>query len=119
MYTIGIGTSGVIHRLVQTANDVQLPTVILWNLYITYPSSFPIKCVNCGEFMHQSHWNDGSSNAKQHRTLHGIDNIVLLISAVYTCNSKHKILAHDDVILELVPKTSIPFCLESSIMAAN
>ena len=62
--------------------------------------------------MYEGYWNDGSSPSKQPRTLHGIDNIVILVSAVYLCDNRHKLLANDELILEKFPSsTMIPFIL--------
>ena len=82
-----------------------------------YPSIFPpgsIKCPSCGSSTHQSYWNDGSSASKQPRLIHDMDNVVLLVSAVYRCENGHKLLAHDDSILKCFPlKSMIPFILLS------
>lgn len=43
--------------------------------------------------------------------IHGLNDIVYLVSAVYICDKRHKILAHDESILKLLPKTLIPFIL--------
>ena len=60
------------------------------------------------------YWNDGSSSSTQSRILHDIHNIVLLVSAVYTCDSGHKLLAHDASILKRFPTHCvIPFVLVS------
>jgi len=69
------------------------------------------KCHLCGGLMSKSYWNDGSSSAKQPRMIHGLNDVVYLVSAVYTCDERHKILAHDEKILKLLPKTLIPFIL--------
>ena len=34
-----------------------------------------------------------------------------LVSVGYTCNQRHKVLAHDESILELLPRMMIPFIL--------
>ena len=61
--------------------------------------------------MHETYWNDGSSTAKQPRVLHGLNDKVLLVSAVYSCDERHKILAHDEMVLKQLPSLLIPFCL--------
>lgn len=71
--------------------DFFLPSVIIWNPYLIYPnvvSPGSIKCIHCGLTMHEGYWNDGSSVAKQPRILHGIDNIVILVSALYICENR-------------------------------
>ena len=105
--------SGVIPSPVQLTceTDCNFPAVILWNPYIIYPSVFPMKCTLCGNSMFEAYWNDGSSSSKQPRTIHGIDDIVLLVSAVYTCEKRHKTLAHDEIVLKQLPEPMIPFCL--------
>ena len=55
-------------------------------------------------------WNDGSAASRNPRKLHAMDNIVLLVSAVYTCDNKHRLLSHDPLILDCYPlKSIIPF----------
>jgi len=61
--------------------------------------------------MHEAYWNDGSSIAKQPRVLHGMNDKVLLVSAVYSCEKRHKLLAHDETVLKQLPSHLIPFCL--------
>ena len=61
--------------------------------------------------MHEAYWNDGSSTAKQPCVLHGLNDQVLLVSVVYSCEKRHKILAHDELVLKQLPSHLIPFCL--------
>ena len=97
--------------------DLFLPMLILWNPYGTYPSLFPptsIVCPTCGSSTRYSHWQDGSSPSTQPRLIHEVDNVVLLVSAVYTCENRHKLLAHDEHILSKFPsRHMIPFLLVS------
>jgi len=111
MHYTGIGTSGIIHPPVHSTGGIELPAIIIWNPYVTCPNFTPVKCEQCGNFMHESDWNDGSSAKKLPRTIHGINDIILLVSAVYSCEKGHKILAHDKSILEKIPNSLIPFCL--------
>ena len=106
---IGVTMSGIIPSPVQ--GDCNMPALLLWNPYIIYPCVFPMKCHVCGNSMFEAYWNDGSTSTKQPRTIHGIDDIVLLVSAVYTCENRHKILAHDEIVLKQLPASVIPFCL--------
>ena len=61
--------------------------------------------------MRGSYWNDGSNNARKPRMVHGIDDSVYLVSAVFVCDKRHKMLAYDESILQLLPKSLIPFIL--------
>ena len=91
-----------------------MPAVIIWNPYLIYPQIIPprsIKCIQCGDSMDETYWNDGGSASRQPRLLHSIEDIVYLISAVYVCKNRHKILSHDTVVLSLLPKEVIPFIL--------
>ena len=91
-----------------------MPAVIIWNPYLIYPQIIPprsIKCIECGGSMDEAYWNDGSSASRQPRLLHGIEDIVYLISAIYVCDNRHKLLSHDTVVLSLLPKEVIPFIL--------
>ena len=104
-----IGTGDV------SSEDFFLPSVIVWNPYLIYPHIIPsgsIKCIHCGMPLNLGYWNDGSTTDKQPRVLHGINNIVLLVSAVYVCDNRHKLLAHDEIILGKFPaSTMVPFLL--------
>jgi len=94
--------------------EVELPAVILWDPYLMHSKiiSPPVlKCHQCGNLMNNSYWNDGSTSTKQPRMIHGVNDVVYLVSAVYTCDNRHKILAHDESILKLLPQTLIPFML--------
>lgn len=96
-------------------DNFYLPAVLLWNPIVTHPH-FAIqrlnKCHHCGLPMHEVHWNDGSSSSTQPRILHGIGNVVYLVTAVYSCDNNHRILAHDETLLQCFPsQTLIPFVL--------
>lgn len=94
-----------------------LPCIILWDPYVSFPTIFPpesIKCPSCGLETKFSYWNDGSSKHTQPRLIHGVDNIALLVSAVYKCDNGHKRLAHDESVLRMFPlQSTIPFILLS------
>ena len=52
----------------------------------------------------------GSSASTQPRLIHELDNVVLLISAIYTCENGHRLLTHDHSALKQFPsKCLIPF----------
>ena len=62
--------------------------------------------------MREGYWNDGSSAATQPRILHGLDDFAFLVSVVYTCDNNHRLLAHDDSVLQCIPsQIPIPFVL--------
>ena len=97
--------------------DYFLPAVLLWDPYSLYPSIFPpgsIKCNSefcCGATKFFC-WNDGSTASKQPRTLHDMHFVVLLVSAIYACDSGHKVLAHDESVLKVFPSYQmVPFIL--------
>jgi hypothetical protein len=75
----------------------------------------PVESVDCpqsGRPKHEGYWNDSSSSTKQPRILNGIDNIVLLVSSVYVCDGRHKVIAHDEIVLANFPlREMIPFTL--------
>ena len=95
--------------------DYFLHAVHIWNPYALYPSIFPpgsIPCNSCGGMKRLSYWNDGSSSSTQPRALHDMHNVVLLVSAVYACDSGHRLLAHDESVLNRFPTYRlIPFIL--------
>ena len=87
-----------------------IPSIILWRPYITHSSIFPkqsILCPLCELPTQHSHWNDGSTSSTQPRLIHDLDNMVYLVSAVYTCKKKHKLLTHDEVILTRFPTPTL------------
>ena len=88
-----------------------MPSVILWNPYLIHPQLIPPesqKC-HCGKALEMKYWNDGSCESKQPRILQCIKNIVYLVSAVYICENNHKIMAHNEIILDSFScKTVIP-----------
>ena len=98
-------------------DDFLLPFLMIWNPVLTYNSLFiesGLRCQQdgCNKLAITKYWNDGSTSHKQPRTIHGITDIVLLVSAVYVCENGHKILAHDPRVLKMIPCTSmIPFVL--------
>lgn len=96
-----------------SCEDFFMPNVLLWNPYVIYPNiNLGLSNVSCGSAMYEGYWNDGTSDAKQPRILHGFDNIIVLVSAVYVCYNRHKMLAHDETILQLFPSSAvIPFVL--------
>ena len=58
------------------------------------------------------YWNDGTSTHNQPRVLHDIDDIVLLVSAVYVCEEQHRMIAHDQRIMNQLPDNIVfPFVL--------
>jgi len=95
--------------------DFQQPLILLWNPNITHPSMVRQRlerCMVCGTPYTMGYWNDGSSSTRQPRVIHAVDNIVYLVSAVYICERKHKLLAHDEAILDCFPfKSVVPFLL--------
>lgn len=98
-----------------TPDDFLLPSIILWNPLLTYSkSSFStgLLCLKCDRVCNTHYWNDGSSTHTQPRAIHDIQDIVYLVSAVYTCDEGHKILAHDQRVLNMLPcKDIVPFVL--------
>jgi hypothetical protein len=92
-----------------------LPAVILWDPNTTYPqfvTSRLLKCETCAASLSVLYWLDGKTSSKQPRILHSIESTVLLVSAVYGCVSKHKMLAHDEAVLQCSPAQHIvPFVL--------
>ena len=90
--------------------DFLIPSVILWSPYLIYTQIVPpasIKCIDCGQFMSEGYWIDGSSAAKQPCLLHGIEKVVLMISTVHRCKNWHTILAHDEIVLQMFPSQAM------------
>lgn len=86
-----------------------LPTIFIWNP-ITYFKT--LQCPLCSTPLkqHKGSWSDGSQSYKP-RVLHSFRNVALLVSRIYQCSNK-VLLAHDERVLELLPKNWIvPFIL--------
>ena len=101
---------------VNMENDFSfLPPLIIWNPLLTHPSIVNSQiqyCMTCKEEICSTSYNDGSSPSKQPRKLHSMEDIVLLVSAVYICKKGHKLIAHDERILKSFPSPiMIPFKL--------
>ena len=83
-----------------------MPAVIIWNPYLIYPQITPqdlLSVLNVEVLrMYEAYWNDGGSASRQPRLLHSVEDIVYLISAVYVCDNRHKLLSHDTVVLSLL-----------------
>ena len=83
---------------------------------MTFKHLFPggsIKCPHssCCKLATTKYWNDGSMQYRQPRVIHDVKDVILLVSAVYMCEDRHKTLANDPRILKMLPKTMIPFIM--------
>lgn len=68
-------------------------------------------CPVCRSRLEFSYWNDRSC---QPRVIQDVDNVALLVSAVYVCEQRHKVLGHDEAVLSVFPSCSIiPFIVLS------
>jgi hypothetical protein len=103
------------HDVGVAPDDFQQPLFQLWNPNITHHDIVKgalCRCITCGSPYHMGYWNDGSSAYRQPRIIHGVDNIVFLVSAVYVCSNNYRLLAHDPVIQNCFCfKSVIPFVL--------
>lgn len=95
--------------------ELDLPAVILWNPYVSHSQIFTSQitiCEKCQCQLQESYWLDGSSESKQPRILHDMNRLVVLVSAVYSCDNNHRIIAHDERILQIFPSPDfVPFVL--------
>ena len=121
-FILGQYPSGIVYSQCTTSclppdpENCLFPTILIWNPIMTFQHLFPekgIKCPhgNCNKLATTVYWNDGSTQYRQPRLIHDIKDVVLLISAVYMCEDRHKTLAHDPRVLGVLPKTMIPFFL--------
>lgn len=79
-----------------TIDSFILPHVILWDPLNQFPSSFPhgVPCPNCSELLDQTvYWKWGQSIGIQPRVIHGLENTILIVPAVYICGNKHTVVA--------------------------
>lgn len=95
--------------------DYALPNIIVWNPIMEFQSLLCndcLKCTQCNKMLSVGYWNDGMTRHTQPRLLHDVDDVVLLVTAVYVCEEKHKILGHDERILSmLADQITLPFIL--------
>ena len=102
---------------VNCAGKVALPYVILWNPVCQFPlCSETLKVCSvdgCGNILHFYGWTNGCSSGKQPRILHDINNVVLLVSAIYQCNGNphHMLYSTDPQLLKQINPIWIPFHL--------
>ena len=107
--------------------QVCLPTVLLWHplqllqqlLLSNAWEACPID--NCGSKMTLSRWNTGRIDGHLPRLIHDINNVVVLVPAIYKCGNGHEVLATDPRIFLLFPEEEyIPFILfhRSGVMRA-
>ena len=105
------------HENINKMTKVVLPYVILFNPIFQFPlcsDKLKVCCVNnCGSILHLHSWTDGRSSSRHPRILHDINNIVLLVSAIYQCNGKtrHTVYSTDPQILKQICPIWIPFHL--------
>lgn len=94
-------------------DDFLVPKIIIWNPLKKHSFLFgedrELQCSVCGKLCTTSGWLDGTSGHCQPRLLHDVDDVVLLVSAVYACSEGHKILAHDERIVSMLPREMVPF----------
>lgn len=95
-----------------------IPPILLWAPTEQFPSLFPngILCPMCEENPSQLQlygWKDGSGGSRNEpRKIHGICNVILLVSRVYKCNKGHEISASNPKIIACHPIPQlIPFQL--------
>ena len=111
-------------QLIQTStsmHQVYLPTVLLWHplqllQQLLVPSNENVWKIcpvdNCSSHTILHRWNTGRVNGHSPRLLHDVNNIVVLVPAIYVCGNGHEVLATDPRILLLFPEEEyIPFIL--------
>ena len=78
--------------------------------YLTYFKTLQCPLCSTPPKQHKGSWSDGSQSYKP-RVLHSFRHVALLVSRIYHCSNKI-LLAHDERVLELLPKNWIvPFIL--------
>lgn len=115
-YPSGIVQPPMIYSYPPDPFNFLLPSVILWNPLLTFVHLFQenkMKCPHsgCSEMAVTNYWNDGAKPYRQPRSIHCAGENILLVSAVFICDDKHRTLAHDPRVLEMIPREMIPFAL--------
>ena len=93
-----------------------LPHVLIWcpltQFSIFFQGSIQCPNANCNKIIGLSRWNVGHSDGHCPRLLHDLNNMVLLVPAVYACDNGHETVATDPYILQKFPEEEhIPFIL--------
>ena len=90
-----------------------LPLVLLWDPYTQFFPEKTFLCPHdqCGRQATTKYWNDGTLPYRQPRTIHGVEDTILLVSAVYICDRNHKTLAHDPRVINTLSRSIVPFVL--------
>lgn len=95
-------------RLGASPRAFLVPDVPLWEPLAYFPE-LTLFCPSCAEqnvqeILHRIRWKDGNTSYDQPRLLYGLRNAVLLVSRVYLCKNRHRIISHDHGILSQVKR---------------
>ncbi len=76
---------------------------MLWNPLLQFG---PVTCLydECSSVLHTTSWKCGQTGSLQPRLIHELDYVVLLVSAVWSCDNNHYISSTDPRIIDLVHK---------------
>ena len=95
-----------------------LPDVLIWDPPIQYSIIFAeatLPCFEdrCKQSLEPLHWQDGSIQRYLPRTIHGINEPVLLVCQIFRCRAGHFITTCDPRVLKkyFVDRNTIPFVL--------
>ena len=89
--------------------------MLLWDPLGQLTSVFPEPqtCVvnDCFGHLQFTSWRMGQSEGKWPRIIHDVDNVILLVSATYKCDSGHEVIGSDARITQMIPSQYLPFVL--------
>ena len=104
------------------SNDQQrtslIPSIILWDP-LSQLENFPSECNECQLPMKRRSWKDGNNSRDNPRVLYGITQPYLLVSCLYACRKDHKVLSHDQRIIDKCDEQLVPFVLLHQVGATK
>lgn len=91
-----------------------LPSIIIWDpLHQFFHGS--LSCFECGSSLKVKNFKSGINVNHNPRVLVGTDEPLLLVGCVYSCRKDHRIVSHDQRILDMCEEKQIPFVLMHKI----
>lgn len=93
-----------------------LPHILIWNPLQQFKVFFShgLQCpqIECRRYVQFHRWNMGQSISHGPRLLHDMNNMVLLVPAVYICTNGHEVISTDPHVLHyFIQQEFIPFIL--------
>ena len=102
----------------QAASNIEaylLPYILIWNPLVQFQTFFgsSVQCsrMDCKNKIHLVRWNVGCSDGHCPRLLHDLNHMILLVPAVYGCDSGHEVLSTDPYILKQFSEEDLSYSM--------